>query len=100
PWRSGGAMMSMKPSPFMSATASELRHEPDFGRPSDESVNAIVLSAEGGTSGEKSARVLRKYASDSSGHLLLDSTACWRTSSVSAASCSSNQNQVYLSFFW
>src|SRR3954463_1772927 len=54
PLRSGGAMRSGNPSPFISATASEFRHEPVVGNPDDEFSNRIVVVLTGGSTGTNS----------------------------------------------
>ena len=49
--------MSGMPSPFMSAMASELRHEPDVGNPLDDFSNRIVVVLSSGSIGANSGRI-------------------------------------------
>src|SRR5689334_23625075 len=68
PARSGGAMMSGQPSPFMSATAPELRHEPAVGSPSEDSSKRTVTPLCFGQVSKNSGRIFLKYATLLSGY--------------------------------
>ena len=54
-------MMSGQPSPFMSATAAELRHEPEVGKPSEDSSKRMLFPLALGVSSENSGRMSRRY---------------------------------------
>ena len=62
PLRSAGAMMSVKPSPFMSATVSEFRHEPECGSPSDDFSKRMVVVFDLTSSGLNSGRIFVRYS--------------------------------------
>ena len=98
PARSGGATMSGQPSPSMSATVPELRHEPEVGSPSDDSSKRTTTSFSFGVVSKNSERMLLKYSICFSVKREGGLAFCIAVISSGVMSCI--HTHTYLSFCW